>query len=1321
MRPQSARFWRICLLFAFFSLLMLLPLRTVAQTAAVPSRITQAVDESNLTVVKGNTYYLASAEYDRGAAPASLPMSRMLLVLQRSPSQEAALEQLLDQQQDHSSPDFHQWLTPQQFGQQFGPSDQDIQTITAWLQSRGFQVAPISNGRTVIEFSGTAGQVQEAFHTAIHKYSVPTRTGTIEDHWANSTDPSIPVALAPVVAGINTLHNFPRKPMHVVRGVYTKNTETGIIKPLGPANPATPSWTASCDDGLATCFFLGPYDFAAIYNVAGLWNGSPAIDGTGQTIAVIGESDVDFKDIEGFQNMFGLPTKDPVLVLDGPDPGIEPGDETESDLDLEWSGSVAKGATIDFVIAATTNTTLGVDLAAQHAVDHNVAPIISESYGICELGVGTTGNRFYSGLWQQAAAQGITVLIAAGDSGSAGCDSQDNQSPAPAEFGLQVSGFASTPYNVAVGGTDFNDLTSPSTYWNATNAATTQASAKGYIPEFPWDDSCTSVAIVFFGFSTNPLTNCNNSQLLSFAVITVGGSGGKSACTVNDGSDPSSCSGGYAKPSWQAGKGVPSDGKRDIPDVALFASAGSISGSAYIICEADQTDATYCSAQNPDFLAIGGTSASTPSFAGIMAMVVQKTASRQGNANYILYQLAAQSGASCTSSATPASTCIFYDITTGTNAMPCDDTVPVPVNCGTAGSEGIGVLTGYNSTAGYDLTTGLGSVNAANLVNKWSSITSALKPSATTLSLNPTSSIVHGTPVTVQIGVTPTPPATGTATGNVALLSTSAIDPGVTDFALANGSVNTTTDVLPGGTYNVTAHYPGDGTFAASDSAPVPVTVTPEGSKVAVSFLTQNSQGFPLPFSTGPYGSTVYLRADVSGNSGEGVPTGTVTFKDNGQTISGIPALTLNSQGNVLPTNPTFTFTAGTHPITGAYSGDPSFNAGTSPATSFTITQAQIPIALSLPPTGVLGSPFTIFAGPNGTNCGIAPTGTITFFAGSTQIGTPQTLQLSTSPGTCQINGLAEVTTGTLPFGPNTITAKYNGDINYVASTSAPGTIDIEITTTTAVSTSASTIQQGQSVTFTATITQNQSGGPGPTGTVQFSANGINFGSAAALSGGKAQLTTTSLPSGTDTITAFYSGDSSYEDSVASLSQTVTPGPDFNLSFAPATVNVSAPGSSGTTVVTVNALNGFTASVNLTGCTHLPSESTCSFSPATVAAGGTSTVTVSTTAPSSLVPLSRHIDSGGWRTAAAAMRLLLICAVLFALAIQARRRRWNFIASGITLTLLIVIAACGGGGSGGGGTGPTNPGTPVVTNQTVSVTATSGTTTHTFTFTLTVN
>src|SRR3984957_16591678 len=306
MRAKPRRFLRIPLLFAFCSLLF--ALRTFAQPAPVQSRITQAVDESNLTVLKGNTYYLASAEYDRGVAPSSLPMNRMLLVLQRSPSQEATLEQLLDQQQDQSSPNYHQWLTPQQFGQQFGPSDQDIQKVLSWLQSHGLQVPPISNGRPVIEFSGTAGQVQEAFHTTIHKYSVPAKAGTIEDHWANSSDPSIPTALTPVVAGVRSLHNFRARPMNHSAGTFHRDKDSGQIlatQPL-PIPQFTPGSQFECGILRGPCEALCPYDIATIYNVAPLWNAATPIDGTGQTIAIVGETDILPADWTAFWNMFGV-------------------------------------------------------------------------------------------------------------------------------------------------------------------------------------------------------------------------------------------------------------------------------------------------------------------------------------------------------------------------------------------------------------------------------------------------------------------------------------------------------------------------------------------------------------------------------------------------------------------------------------------------------------------------------------------------------------------------------------------------------------------------------------------------------------------------------------------------------------------------------------------------------------------------------------------------------------------------------------------------------------------------------------------------------
>jgi subtilase family serine protease len=312
----------------------------------------------------------------------------MLLVLKRSPELEASLVALLDEQQDKSSPNYHAWLTPEQFGQQFGPADADLQAITSWLQLQGFQIAKVSNGRTVIEFSGTAAQVQNAFHTEIHKYSV---NGA--DHWANASDPQIPTALLPAVAGVLTLHNFPRHAMNHVVGTFKRSKGTSALTPAGTLF-TLPNFIQ------ATTFYgVGPFDFATIYNVSPLWNATPAINGTGQTIAIVGETDVDLVDLQKFRALFGITSNDPTMIVDGPDPGLQP-DEIESDLDLEWSSAVAPGAAIKFVVAATTDTTLGVDLAAQYIVDHNVAPIVSESYGICEAALGTAGNQFFNQLWQ---------------------------------------------------------------------------------------------------------------------------------------------------------------------------------------------------------------------------------------------------------------------------------------------------------------------------------------------------------------------------------------------------------------------------------------------------------------------------------------------------------------------------------------------------------------------------------------------------------------------------------------------------------------------------------------------------------------------------------------------------------------------------------------------------------------------------------------------------------------------------------------------------------------------------------------------------------
>jgi subtilase family serine protease len=430
------------------------------QTANVPARITAAVDEANRVTLRGNVHPLARAEFDRGVAPAELPMERMLLALKRSSEQQTALSQWMGDQYNTASPNFHQWLTPEQFGQEFGPADADIQVVTSWLQTRGFQVARVTKGKTAIEFSGTAAQVRGAFRTEIHKYVVNG-----EEHWANASDPQIPAALAPVVHGIASLHNFRPKPMHHVVGAFTKSRDTGEIQSARPEF-ATPGGN----------FGIGPADFAKIYNVPA------AFDGTGQSIAVIGVSNINPQDVTDFRTIFGLPTggaaNAPQVIIDGSDPGIiNDGSETEALSDVEWSGAVAKGAQIHFVIAADTDNTPGLILAALHVIDNNSDPIMSVSFGNCELSLGTGGNAALNGLWEQAAAQGITVTVSTGDDGTAGCEDQNATAPNPAATGLEVSGYASTPFNVAVGGTDFNDAGTQSTYFSATNDPTTLLSA----------------------------------------------------------------------------------------------------------------------------------------------------------------------------------------------------------------------------------------------------------------------------------------------------------------------------------------------------------------------------------------------------------------------------------------------------------------------------------------------------------------------------------------------------------------------------------------------------------------------------------------------------------------------------------------------------------------------------------------------------------------------------------------------------------------------------------------------------------------------------
>jgi hypothetical protein len=516
-----------------------------------------STDSPLFQTISGSRHPQANPANDAGPAPANTALNRMLLVLRGSFEQEAALTSLLASQHDPSSPLYHHWLTPAQFGERFGVSPDDINTLTAWLTAQGFQIDRVANSRLSIEFSGTAGQVGAAFHTTMRRYVVAGET-----HLANGTEISIPRSLTSVVAGIASLNDFHARP---------------FFHRAGAANPLLNTTSGG--------HALTPGDFAVIYNVTPLY--TSGIDGSGQTIAIAGRSNLSMSDVASFRAQFGFTGNNTQIVLNGPDPGIPSlNEQTEATLDVEWAGAIAKNATVEFILSASTSSTGGETLSAEYAVDNNVAPVLSTSFGICEQLMGDAGNRFYNSLWQQAAAQGISVIAAAGDNGAAGCDAPIGSS---ATQGFGVSGMASTPWNTAIGGTELNENGSPA-YWSASNSPV-YTSALSYIPEMVWNESAAGNLYA--------------------------GSGGVSSV--------------YAAPAWQTGPGVPaadpnSPGARHryVPDVSLSAS----------------THDPYVIVLNGSLMGVAGTSAAAPSFAGVMALVDQRLNAAQGNPAAALYALA---------------------------------------------------------------------------------------------------------------------------------------------------------------------------------------------------------------------------------------------------------------------------------------------------------------------------------------------------------------------------------------------------------------------------------------------------------------------------------------------------------------------------------------------------------------------------------------------------------------------------------------------------------------------------------------------------------
>jgi subtilase family serine protease len=648
--------------FLVFLLATIFSATATAQIKAT-DRISQTANDQQVMRLRGNVQPMVKRAVDQGPVASSMQVNRAVIQFQRTEAQQQALDALLVQLQDPSSPNYHKWLTPEQFGERFGMSTADLAKISGWLQTHGLKVVDVARGRDWIAFSGTAGQIASAFQTQLHHYALNGKT-----HYANATEPSIPAAFAGVVSGIQSLNDFRPKPR--VRKVKANFTSS-----------------------LSGNHFLAPEDFATIYNVKGLYNAG--IVGTGQKIAVAGQSDIILSDIRAFRAASGLSAIDPAIVLvpGSADPGQVSGDIVEASLDVEWSGAVAKDGQITYVNSTNAFNSM------QYAVDQNIAPVISISYGDCEPNFSSSDISSLVAIAQKANAQGQTIVGPSGDDAATDCDysTNPNVSITIATHGLQVDVPAALPYVTGVGGTAFNE--GSGTYWNTTNT-TGGGSAISYIPEIAWNDTLAEIA--------------NGGSIT--------GTGG-GASTL------------FTKPSWQTGIGVPNDNARDVPDISFNAS---VTHDGYLICSQGSCTNGFRDSNN-NLNVVGGTSAGVPTFAGIVALINQQTASSQGNLNPKLYSLAASNPSA------------FHDITSGDNKAPCQAGTP---DCPSGGTIG------FTAGTGYDQVTGLGSVDASALAAAWGAIgppTADFQISSDNTSLT----ILHGNSKTANITIAPTNGFTG--------------------------------------------------------------------------------------------------------------------------------------------------------------------------------------------------------------------------------------------------------------------------------------------------------------------------------------------------------------------------------------------------------------------------------------------------------------------------------------------------------------------------------------------------------------------------------
>jgi hypothetical protein len=974
------------------------------------SLITEKVDRSRATQVMGAVNPRVAKYKDLGEARAELPIEHIQLVLRRPAERQAAFDAAVQAMHTPGSTSFHKWLTPELVGSEFGLSASDVATLTSYLEGEGFTVNFVGKSCMFIDFSGTAAQVEHSFNTTIHR--VQGADGVTR--YAAMKEASLPAALTPAVAGFFSLSNIPvARPLIKHKKKSAQQLKNSLLSRL--AN------TVAMNDE----YDVGPQDFYKIYNETPLLNAS--IDGTGATVAVLEETDLaNPGDITTFRTLFNVVPNTPLLTIAHgagsiacSDPAVTSTDEeSEAMLDAEWAGTTAPGATLLFMSCAST-TVDGIVLSAEAVIDSNLADTMSLSYGTNETS--NAAEVAWINLWEQAAAQGETVVVSAGDSGS---DAED-QNAEFATHGLNVNAFASTNYNVSAGGTDFQDgynyfetqtgtasAYGFSTYWYSANG-TGLSSAKGYVPEMPWNETCASSEFSYYlAGSTTPTAGCDALIQEGYVTGTGGGGGGPSALSDN------------ARATWQNGTvfGLPATttyADRLQPDLSFFASAG-FWGHALDYYQSDVSTSLE---------EAGGTSFVAPQLAGMFALIKQNTKARLGQPNFVLYAMAGKaygtttfSGTGCSSGATsgidtndattPASTCIFNDIQWGNNSQECEWKT---ANCysDTGGERTVGILSTSTTTDlpafgagnGYDLATGLGSVNIANLVTNWQSATDS-KLYTPTITL--AESVAGGVIATYGTADTLTATVTGAGsypTGTVTFAGTPAITVGVGTLAgtTCNSTSCTSTasvSIYPAitandTTYTITATYSGAGENYVPGEISNSVSVTIVGKATPTLTATNAAANFGDGFAL--------LTASLTFGSGA-APSGAVSFKvTGGSTVAGTCTGTTSPLScSVVYPIPTGSYPDGTYTITVSDAGDTNYNAAAMATATLTVGSYAPTLAFVSP--GTQYSMYPTVPLTTTTNSTGALTYSVTSGPATISMTTPTNAILSGAAGTVDIS-----------------------------------------------------------------------------------------------------------------------------------------------------------------------------------------------------------------------------------------------------------------------------------------------------------------------------